>query len=98
MFMQACTTYGDPYYCNGVSVEYIQQPVQYSPISVSTIPRPRVMPRVIRPQEPRIYEPYTYEVYDHRSNTTFNIQDRRQWVEKGNCHGGAEPTFFYNIN
>jgi len=104
VFMQACTTYGDPYY-GGNGGYYYQQP-SYSSYSVSSTPRPRLMPRVIHTQEPecvpryqkpRIYEPYSYQVYDHRSNTSFNIQDRRRWIEKGNCYGGAEPTFFYNV-
>ena len=104
VFMQACTSYGDPYY-GGNGGYYYQQP-SYSSYSVSSTPRPRLMPRVIHTQEPecvpryqkpRIYEPYSYQVYDHRSNTSFNIQDRRRWIEKGNCYGGAEPTFFYNV-
>jgi hypothetical protein len=92
VFMQACTTYGDPYY----------QP-QYSSVSVQYSPRPYFIPEVINHQQTqrysckplRVYEPYTYQIHDIQSDTVFNIQDKRQIIERGNCRGQATPTFFY---
>ena len=103
MFMQACTTYGGPYYNSGSAEYYYQQPVQYSSFSVSSSPRPRIMPRTVQYNRPiytqrcrplPVYQPYTYQVHDIQSDTIFNIQDRTQMIKRGG--GQAPPTFFYN--
>jgi hypothetical protein len=85
IFMQACTTYGEPYSSGYYSAGYYSSPAPryYAP----TPP-----PMVIHQNQYHRPRAYTYDVLDIQANTMFRVQDRRQPARQG-CN--PKPTFFY---